>query len=90
MTIKIVNCYKEWMNCEIENFEDVYLITVDVVSGDEILKVLYKDGKMEVFDSDTHSRCTDYNDGTEIVYMPGVINLLEDQKWLNRKDSYDY
>jgi len=46
----------------IKDFENVSSIFVFVVSGDEVLSVLYKDGHTERFDS-SDCRVTDYYDG---------------------------
>lgn len=46
----------------IKDFENVSSIFVCVISGDEVLYVIYKDGHIERFDS-SNDRITDYYDG---------------------------
>lgn len=57
--------------------------------GDEILEVFYKNGESKAFDSCDGTRVIDFYDGGYVVYMPRATNLFENEKWVNRKDSYD-
>ena len=74
---------------DIGNLEDIYMANMEVISGDEVLNVTYKDGKLKYFDSCSTTRIMNAYDDSYNVYMPGVRNLFEDETWLNRKDSYD-
>ena len=51
----------------IPDFEEVVELRVEVISGDEILKVLYKNGGQKEFDS-SDDRCLDCYDGN--YYIP--------------------
>lgn len=72
---------------DIGNLEDIYLIQMLVFSGDETLIVIHNDGSVEYFDSSS-TRSNDYFDSYYIVYMPNRKNLLANDDWLNREDSY--
>lgn len=72
------------------DMDKVGAINLDIVTGDEILTVVYKDYTTERFDS-SYDRRMDFNDGGYVVFNEAEgINLLEDDEWLNRKSSYDY
>lgn len=62
--------------------DDVELIMVEVLSGDEVLRILLKDGSIVHFDSCPGGRLVGYEDGEYLVYP----NQFE--KWLKRTSSY--
>ena len=68
--------------------ENVAAAILQVVSGDEILDVVYKDGEVRTFDADTHFRTTDFLDATYILVLNGEWRVNRD-KFLARKGSYD-
>lgn len=66
---------------------DILVATIQVSSGDEVLKVITKDEQLHVYDaSDTRIVC--FDDGEYIVYSTG-IDLFENERWLARKSAYD-
>ena len=74
--------------CELED-KPIKFLLVEVVSGDEILVVCYKDGTKESYDSSRY-RCMDFRDGRYIVDDKKGI-----EKWLKWKpeegcDCYSY
>lgn len=72
------------------DMDEVGAINLNIVSGDEILLVVYKDYTTKRFDS-SRDRRMDYDDGSYVVFNEAEgINLLEDDKWLHRESSYDY
>ena len=72
------------------DMDKIATINLDVVTGDEILTVVYKDYTIKRFDS-SHDRLRDCNDGGYVIFNEATgINLLEDDKWINRTSSYDY
>lgn len=72
------------------DMDKVAAINLEVVSGDEILVVVYKNYTIKKFDS-SHDRRIDFSDGSYVVFNEAKsVNLLEDDEWLNRKSSYDY
>ena len=68
--------------------ENVAAAILQVVSGDEILDVVYKDGEVHTFDADTNFRTTDFLDATYILVLNGEWQVNRD-KFLARKGSYD-
>lgn len=72
------------------DMDTVAAINLDIVSGDEILVVVYKNYTIRKFDS-SYDRRMDFSDGGYVVFNEAKgVNLLEDDEWLNRKSSYDY
>lgn len=89
MKVTLIDYDKKKREFDIGNVEDIHFADLEVLSGDEVLKVIYKDGSSKVFDSCDTYRIQSYFDDNYTVYMPGVRNLFENEKWLNRKSSYD-
>lgn len=84
--MKIYNYENKAVEISID-FNKVDEITVTILSGDEVLDILYLDGSSEQFDS-SNDRITNYFDGTYIPYsVRRGINFLD--KWIERTDSYD-
>ena len=73
---------------EIGNLDYIYLATMCVISGDEVLKVIYKNGTEKTFDSCTRHRWERTLDCMYTMYMPGYENLFEEEEWINRDDYY--
>ena len=75
---------------EIGDLEAIKLIYIEVISGDEVANVVYKDGTEKQFDSGENRRI-DYLDGSyEIYNSNGNCNVIEKEVFKNRSDSYDY
>ena len=64
---------------------DIFDATIRILSGDEVLKVITKDGELHVYDA-SNTRIVCYNDGEYIVYSP-EIDLFENERWLARKSA---
>lgn len=88
MKVALLDYDDEKITFEIGNLDDIYFARIDVISGDEIMTVTYKDGTEAYFDS-SECRTINFNDGGYPVYIPGKVNLFENKKWLKRKSSYD-
>lgn len=89
MIITIKDYLNRTMECGVGNLEDINMMTVHVVSGDELLKVLYKNGSVKSFDS-CDVRTTDYYDGDYVIYnCKNSTHLINSSKWLAREDAYD-
>ena len=72
----------------INNFENVLIIKIDVVTGDEILTVVYKNGKKIKFDSSS-DRMLDFFDYTYyILDKSNDFDIIK--KWVERETSYDF
>lgn len=88
MKLNLMNYDGEMFDVEIDG--EVEQIFVEVVTGDEILEVLYKDkeGKIcrEKFDSADFAdnpRMMDFDDGEYEVPLDKV------EKWMTRRNPYD-
>ena len=73
---------------DLNNLDDVLRIDIQVLSGDEIARITYKNGDIKVFDGTTEPRHIDFNDGEYCIYKIGGINIIGE--WLKRKDSYEW
>lgn len=74
----------------IPNLDEVASLRITVMTGDEILKVTYKNGTEETYDS-SDSRTLDYYDGAYTVFDSAAgINHLHDDAFINRHTSYSY
>lgn len=92
MKLRLIDYKNRGKEFEIGSIEDIARIIIEVVSGDEIAHVLYKDYTEEFFDSG-EKRMYDFQDGQYEVYdfrKSNEKNLLLDRKWLNRVTSYDF
>ena len=67
------NCFKDKIKLEI-NMDEVKYIFRQVLSSDEILIVVYKNGEVSTFDSDRHGRGMSFNEELEMIY-PEEIQL---------------
>lgn len=73
-----------------EDLDKISSIMLLVITGDEIAEVIYENGMVDEYDS-SNCRTGDYYDGSYLIYHKSSgINLLEDPKFLGRKDSYEY
>ena len=87
MIIKILNYNNETKNIDIGPIENILRIDVNVISGDEVLDIIYTNGAK--WSVDEEDRYEDYHDGHYPVYIRGTLNLLEDPAFINRKSSYE-
>ena len=91
-TIKIMNYQNKKVNVKIKDFENVVRLRIEVVSGDEILHVLYKDYSVQKYDSAyllDIGRIMDYHDDLYIIYdITKNIDFIK--SWNKRTNSYDY
>lgn len=71
---------------DLDNLDDVLTISIEVVTGDEIAHVIYKDGHSEYFDS-CPFRLTDYYDGGYTLYVAGS-DCDERERFVKRRSSY--
>lgn len=72
----------------ISNFKYLDHFHVDIISGDEIITFIYKNGRITKFDAadlSKDSRIENFFD-----YSYDISTEPELFKWLNRKESYDY
>lgn len=88
MRVKILDYKNNETAVNIGNLDEIYLVIMQVITGDEELIVIYNDGSIKYFDS-CPERKEDHIDEYYIVYMPYIRNFLTDENWINRKSSDD-
>ena len=64
--IRLTNCNNEIITFKLPNFDEVKLIEIILLSGDELCRCIYPDKVIE-FDSDAHFRFINYYDGIYIL-----------------------
>ena len=90
MQITLMNYNDEKTAFEVGELQDIATMEIEIVSGDEILCVTYNDGSSATFDTGL-DRIMDFYDGDYVLYDKNAeTNLLDDENWLNRADSYTY
>lgn len=89
MILKLLDYNSDEVEFEIGELEDIASIDIQVVSGDEIATVFYKNGSSDSFDSST-DRWMDFDDDNYTLYDADAgINRMVDTRWLARSSSYD-
>lgn len=89
--IEIMDYRGKKTTIKIRNFNDVVKLQVEVISGDEVLHILYKDYSQETYDSCymlNNSRMINYFDFFYTIYDI-TENVDRIEKWAKRKSSYD-
>lgn len=91
MNLTIMN-YRD-KKVDIDIGDNVAVITIDVISGDEVAEVIYKDFTRKRYDSAEYCqnlRLRDfYDDSCEVYNFQNTENLIDNPLWKNRKTSYD-
>lgn len=72
-------------NIDINKLEDILRIDIEVITGDEICTVIYKNGEKDKFDS-SKNRMANYFDCEYCLYSNEENHIDE---FLKRKNSYD-
>ena len=89
MIIELMDYQDKKVTFDIGNIEYVVSIIIEVITGDEIATVLYKNYTTKVFDS-SRTRIDDYFDYKYTLYdVINGVDHLSDEIFLNRKTSYD-
>ena len=88
-------CLRDYKNnpipspLELDDLDKVEEITITVLSGDEVIDVLYTNGASIHFDSDiNYHRDVSYFDGTYIIYSKRR-NIDRMEKFLETTDTYE-
>ena len=90
MKIRLLDYEKKTKVADVGDIKEIGSMYIEVLSGDEVLLVIYKDYTKKEFDS-SNTRREDSLEGEYPIYNEQLgINLLKDEDFLNRKDSYDY
>jgi hypothetical protein len=90
MKIKLLDFADNEVIVDVGDIETIKKMDIAVISGDEILIVSYKDDTEKQFDS-CDTRIWDFYDGRYTLYSEDEgVNLLDDEKFVNRFTSYWY
>ena len=90
MKIRLLDYENKISFVDVGDIKEIGSMYIEVLSGDEVLYVIYKDYTIKEFDS-SNTRCEDSHDGGYPIYNEQLgINCIKDEDILNRKDSYDY
>lgn len=68
--------------------KNIVFAILQVISGDEVLDVVYKDGTSDTFDADTNYRFQDFLDAAYVIVLDGEWKV-DREGFLARKNSYD-
>ena len=83
MKIKLLDYETKTKVVDVGDIKEIGSIYIHVISGDEVLVVVYKDYTIKTFDS-SNTRCEDRHEGRYLIYNEQLgINFLKD------KDFYD-
>ena len=66
----------------------IAMAVLDIISGDEVLTVIYKSGSVRIEDADTNGRFHDFLDLTCVLVVDGRWQV-DRERFYARKDSYD-
>ena len=91
MTLKLLDWSGQQAIVDIGELKDIKRIIMTVISGDEKLLVQYKDDREDLeADAGEYKKFVNYFDGRYKVYDEEEehINLLENERFLNRKTTY--
>ena len=68
--------------------ERIAVARLEVVSGDEVLEVIYRDGDIKTFDAGLWTRLVNFLDDIFILVVDGKW-VVDKERFLARKGSYD-
>lgn len=89
MKLKIFDYNNRPKEVDIGDIENIDVVVMRILSGDEVLYVIHKDGSEAVFDS-SDDRIHDFDDGIYLLYSDsGATKTLLDEKFLNRNRNWD-
>lgn len=72
---------------DLNKLDEIQSIRIEIITGDEICEVQYKNGKRETFDS-SNERIQDFFDDSYVLYdVLDNTNFIEEFK--KRENSYD-
>ena len=90
MILKLIDYKRDVTEHDIGDLKDIAVITIEVITGDEIANVVYKDYTTRRFAS-SHDRMNDYYDGKYEIYRYDKEDCVINKKeFKNRKSSYDF
>lgn len=87
MIVKILDYSGEARNVDVGDIEKVRRMFIAVLSGDEVLHVLYKDGTRILFDSSEERMISELDSIYDIYDVDTGLNMLENEWYVERTDS---
>lgn len=89
MTIKLLDYKGTPVEHDVGNIEDIAGMFITVLSGDETLRVIYKDYSEKYFDSSDCRSMSFLNDAYELYnYLKPEESILNKEMFKNRTNSY--
>lgn len=89
MDIKVLKYNGDVTVKTINNFDNVDMMLITVISGDEELFISYKDDTAEVVDPGKATRFMDYVDYVYVIYDADKSkNLIDNPIFMDRTSSY--
>ena len=83
MKIRLLDCENKIIVVDVGDIKEIGSMYIEVLSGDEVLYVIYKDYTIKEFDS-SNTRCKDHLDARYPIYNKITgLNLLKDKDFLN-------
>lgn len=83
--IRLRNYRNEFVVFDIGDVAKIVFAILREISGDEVLEVFMEDKTCYAYDSDTHCRTTNYDDGSRVVCHNGMW----DEKFLSERTVAD-
>ena len=89
MTIKLLDYFGTPVEHDVGNIKDIARMIITVLSGDETLRVIYKDYSEKFFDSSKSRMINELDDEYELYnYLKPEESILNSEEFKNRKRSY--
>ena len=88
MNFELLDFASNRITFDVGDLDNIARMYITVISGDEVLTVIYKDYNVEIFDSSNDRLHYFFNDEYDI-YNPDIdIDLLECRSFIERESSY--
>lgn len=89
MDVKILEYHGDITVKTIDNFNDVEMMIMSVVNGDEVLDITYNDGTAETVDPGRTNRYADYVEYIYVIYDSDESeNLIDYPGFIDRTSAY--
>lgn len=89
MDIKVFKHDDSFIVKSIDNFNDVKMMFIFLVYGDEVLNVIYNDGTVDAIYPSIETRFMNLTDHSYTIYDAAKSNnLIDNPVFMNRTESY--
>ena len=88
MNVKLLDYSGKEVVVDVGNIEDIAVMSIIVMTGDEILTVIYKDHSKKIFDSSECRIGCFHDDVYDIYNVNDGTNMLNNEKFVNRTNTY--